>query len=160
MASDEALTPPDLGARLHAIAKPFILQGRLFDVDDAIRLACDLLARDLDGPATTSVAVLPFGTPLRDCEPEIRAMLDEHGVCLAAEDATEDDRIGLLLKKFAAGRLSVGEIWGPLLFWLPTWPDQTAVQRALVQLITEDDGLTTPAAHAQIITTPDSWVTA
>ncbi len=49
------------------------------DVNRAITVACVLLARDLDTPATVAVAALRYGTPLRDAESAIREMLRDQG---------------------------------------------------------------------------------
>jgi hypothetical protein len=85
MTDGEAASQPDWSTRLHSLARPLLFQSRsrdvfqstLPDVNEAIRLACDLLVQDMDTPATISVAALPFGTPFRDCQPLIRAMLLE-----------------------------------------------------------------------------------
>ncbi len=56
-----------LRAQMALPAARFVLPGpRRPDVDQAIRLACDLLADGLGTPATLEVACLSFGTALRD----------------------------------------------------------------------------------------------
>jgi hypothetical protein len=137
MAGDEADRQPDWSTRLHSLAKPFLFQGRLPDVDEAIRLACDLLVQGMDSPATISVAALPFRTPVRDCETLIRAMLLEHGVPTPGQEASDDKRFGFMLEWFAAGYLTFSEISRPLYWWLPASTKQTAFQNALVRLINE-----------------------
>lgn len=141
----------DWSTRLHRLAKPFLFQGSLPDVDEAIRLACDLLVEGMDSPATTSVAALPFGTTVRDCEPLIREMLLEHGLQTPDEDSSDDERFGVMLQWFAAGHLTFGDIWGSFLRWLPAWEEQTAFQRALVRLSNELDWQTIPAARDETI---------
>lgn len=66
-------------AELALLAARFVLPGLGPDVDQAIRVACDLLVEGLDTPATVEVAGLSYGTPLRDAGPVIREMLDEQG---------------------------------------------------------------------------------
>lgn len=58
-------------------------------MDQAIRVACDLLAQDLDTPATVDVAALRYGRALRDAGPAIRDMLREQGFPAAGPDANE-----------------------------------------------------------------------
>jgi hypothetical protein len=58
-----------LHAELALLAARFVLPGLGPDVDQAIRLACELLLRELDTPATVDVAALRYGTPLRDAAP-------------------------------------------------------------------------------------------
>ncbi len=66
-------------AELAVLAARFVLRGRGLDVDQAIRIACDLLVGGLDTPATVAVAGLSYGTPLRDAGPVIAGMLAEQG---------------------------------------------------------------------------------
>ena len=47
--------------------------------NQAITLACDLLALDLDTPATTALAGLPWGATLGDSGPVIRDMVRWRG---------------------------------------------------------------------------------
>ncbi len=54
-----------LHAGLALLAARFVLAGVGPDVDQAIKLACELLACELDTPATVDVAALRYGTPLR-----------------------------------------------------------------------------------------------
>jgi hypothetical protein len=68
-----------LRAELALLAARFGLSGVGPDVNRAIRVACDLLARELDTPATVGVAALAYGTPLRHAGPVIRDMLREQG---------------------------------------------------------------------------------
>jgi hypothetical protein len=64
---------------LALLAARFTPPGTGPDVDWAIAVACELLVRDLDTPATVAVAALRYGTPLRDAGPDIREMLREQG---------------------------------------------------------------------------------
>lgn len=68
-----------LRAGLASLAARFVLPGLGPDVDQAITLACELLACGLDTPATADVAAMRYGTPLRDAGPLLREMLDEQG---------------------------------------------------------------------------------
>lgn len=151
MTNDRADTAAEFAQRLHNLATPFLFRSRHLDVDEAIRLACDLIVANADSPATVSVAALRFGTPGRDSQPLIREMLREHGVPTPGEEASDDERFGFMLKWFAAGYLTFGDVWGPLLRWLRGWNEQTAVQRAIVQLSSELDQQTVPAARAEVV---------
>lgn len=147
----EATPESDLRAQLNRLAVRFVLPGRLPDVDQAIRLACELIARDLDTPATISVAALSYGTTLRDSEPMIRDMLSEQRVPLPGDDATEPERFNFVLRAFASGGLSVGDM-SAALFRVP-WEDQTEVQRALLRLTIDLDQETSPTGKAAIVAT-------
>lgn len=78
MRVDEA-SVDSLRGELAVLAARFAPPGGGLDVDRAIAVACELLVRDLDTPATVAVAALRYGTPLRDAEPDIREMLREQG---------------------------------------------------------------------------------
>jgi hypothetical protein len=159
MTDAEAGSQPDWSTRLHNLAKPLLFQSRsrdvfqstLPDVNEAIRLACDLLVQDMDTPATINVAALPFGTPFRDCQPLIRAMLLDQGVPTPDQDASDDQRFGFMLKWFAAGHLTLKEIWSAMYWRLPDWKDQTAFQRALVRLDNELENQDSPAGRVYIV---------
>lgn len=151
MTGAEAVSQPDWSPRLHGLAKPFLFPGRLPDVDGAIRLACDLLVNDLDSPATIRVAALPFGSSARDWEPLIRAMFLEQGVLTPDREASDDERFRFMLQWFAAGYLTLGDIWQSLLSWLPAWEDQAPFQRVLARLSNELDQNALPAVRAEII---------
>jgi hypothetical protein len=134
----EADPEADLRAQLHRLAVQFVLPC-LPDVDQAIRLACELIVHDLQTPATISVAALSYGTTLRDSESLIRDMLSEQGVWLPEDEATEPERFNFVLRAFASGGIGVADMITALFHALPSWEDQTEVQRALLRLITELD---------------------
>jgi hypothetical protein len=142
---------PELRAQLYAVAARFVLFPHRSDVDSAIRLACELLVRDFDTPATVSVASLPYGTTVRDSGPLVGDMLREQQVPLPIEDADETQRFDFLLKAFAARGISAGEMVMALLRIAPPWDKQTDTQRALIQLADQLDQQTTPAGKSQII---------
>jgi hypothetical protein len=68
-----------LRGELALLAARFTPPGIGPDVNRAITVACELLTRDLDTPATVAVAALRYGTSLRVAEPDIREMLREQG---------------------------------------------------------------------------------
>jgi hypothetical protein len=100
----------DRDAELALLAARFSLPGpRLPDVDRAIDLACRLLAADLETPATTEVACLSYGTPLRDAEPALRQMLIEHGVAGTGPGTSEANQFRVALRAFASRAIDIGE---------------------------------------------------
>jgi hypothetical protein len=107
--SDLAVDP--VRAELALLAARFVLPGLGPDVDQVIRVACDLLVQDLDTPATVAVAALTFGTPLRDAGPIIRDMLREQGFPAAAPDAGESEAFATVLRAVAAGGMQAGEFF-------------------------------------------------
>ena len=85
----------DRDAELALLAARFSLPGACRqDVDRAIDLACRLLAGNLETPATTEVACLSYGTPLRDAEPVLRQMLIEHGIAVSGPEAGDAGQFG------------------------------------------------------------------
>ncbi len=121
------------------------------DPDQAIRLACDLIVRGLDTPAAVSVAALSYGTTLRDAGPLIRDMLTEQGIPLPGEDATDDERLGFMIRGFANGGLDYGEFFTAFIGAVPRWEDQDESQREIVRLINALDEETGPEARARVI---------
>jgi hypothetical protein len=101
-----------LRAELALLAARFVLSGVGPDVNRAIRVACDLLARDLDAPATVGVAALAYGTPLRDAGFVIRDMLREQGFPAAGPDAGEAEEFITVLRAVAAGGMETGGCHG------------------------------------------------
>ncbi len=97
-------------AELALLAARFSLPGPcLPDVDRAIGLACRLLAGDLETPATTEVACLAYGTPLRDAGPVLRQMLFEHGLAMRGPEAGGAGQFPAALRAFGAGAIDIGE---------------------------------------------------
>jgi hypothetical protein len=139
-----------LRARLEALAVGFVLPGGHPYTDDAVRLACDLLADDLETPATVEVAVLSYGTAWSDSEPLIRAMLAEHEMPVPAPEATESERFDFILRAFGSGRLSLNVFLMALYRGLPEWHEQSEAQHALVRLATELDLETTQGGKARV----------
>jgi hypothetical protein len=113
-----------LHAELALLAARFVLPGLGPDVDQAIRVACDLLAQNLDTPATVDVAALSYGTPLRDAGPAIREMLREQDFPAAGDAA----QFTTVLRAVAAGGMQAGEfftIFIGLMVLLNNWADET-----------------------------------
>jgi hypothetical protein len=134
---------------LALLAARFVLPGIGPDADAAIRLACDLVANDLDTAATVEVAGLRYGAALRDSEPMIRQMLAEQGMPAAERDAPEPERLAVVLRAVAAGSLAVGEFFGFFMSALPAWDDQSEQQRALVLALNDWAEATTPEEQAR-----------
>jgi hypothetical protein len=140
-----------LRAQLEPLAVSFGLPYRHPYTDDAIALACELLARDLDTPATVEVAALSYGTPLRDSEALIRTMLSEYDVPVLRPDATESERFDFIVRAFGNDGVGVNEFLPALYRRVPDWSEQAEAQRALVRLATDPEHQTTPDGKAQII---------
>lgn len=139
-------------AELAVLAARFSLPGPcLPDVDRAINLACRLLAANLETPATTEVACLAYGTPLRDAEPALRQMLFEHGITVSGPEAGGAGQFRAALRAFGAGAIDVGEFSAMFYRLLPAWNEQDAAQRALVLLLDELDQATTRDEQGEII---------
>ena len=73
------------------------------DVNQAIALACDLLAQDLGTPATTAVAGLPWGATLGDSGPVIRDMVREQGFAVPGPGAGPAEEFAFVLRAVADG---------------------------------------------------------
>jgi len=125
-----------LRAELALLAARFVLPGLGPDVDRAIKVACDLVARRLHTPATVGVAALTYGTPLRDARPVILEMLDEQGFP-AGPDASDADEYATVLRAVGAGGLGVGEFFGVFMRRVPAWDQQDELQRSLVLVLDE-----------------------
>jgi hypothetical protein len=124
-----------LRAELALLAARFVLPGLGPDVDQSIRVACDLLAQDLETPATVEVAALRYGTPLRDAGPVIRAMLREQGFPAAVPDAGEAEEFTTVLLAVGAGGLQIGEFFIFFMRVIPAWQGQDELQHRLVVLL-------------------------
>jgi hypothetical protein len=137
-----------LRAELALLAARFALPGLGPDVDRAIKLACELLARDLDTPATLDVAALRYGTPLRDAGPLIREMLQEQGFPAPGPDAGKAEEFRTVLRALAAGGLQVGEFYVILMRHLPGWEEQDELDRRLAVLLDDWERQTTLEGRA------------
>ncbi len=138
-------------AELALLAARFSLPGPLPDADRAIDLACRLLAGNLETPATTEVACLAYGTPLRDAEPALRQMLIEHGVAVSGPETGDAGQYRAALRAFGASTIDVGEFSAVFYRLLPAWNEQDAAQRALALLLNDLDQATTREDQGEII---------
>ncbi len=137
-----------LHAGLALLAARFVLAGVGPDVDQAIKLACELLVCELDTPATVDVAALRYGTPLRDADLLIREMLREQGFPAPGPDASEAEEFRVVLRALAAGGLDVGEFYVILIDHLPPWKEQDQLDRRLMVLLDEWELQTTPEGRS------------
>lgn len=135
-----------LRAELALLAARFVLSSVGPDVNRAIRVACDLLARDLDTPATVGVAALAYGTPLRDAGPVIRDMLREQDFHAAEPEASEAEEFITVLRAVGAGGIETGEFYTFFMRVVPAWQHQDELQRSLVVLLDDWLEATTPEA--------------
>jgi hypothetical protein len=142
-----------LQAELALLAAQFVLPGLGPDVDRAIRVACDLIAGELDTPATVGVAVLSYGTPLRDAGHLIRDMLREQGFPAAEPGAGDAEVFTILLRAVAAGGMQVGEFFSVFMKHVPAWKKQNKLQRSLVVLLNDWVDQTTPEGRAAVAAT-------
>jgi hypothetical protein len=122
------------------------------DVDRAIRVACDLLAQNLDTPATVDVAALSYGTPLRDAGPVIREMLREQGFPAARPDSSNAEQFTTVLRAVAAGGMQAGEFFSVFIRLVPAWEEQDELQRRLMVLLSNWSDETTPEGRAAAAT--------
>lgn len=137
-----------LRAELALLAARFVLPGLGPDVDQAIRLACELLACELDTPATVDVAALRYGTPLRDAAPLLRQMLQEQGIPAPDPDASQAREFRAVLHALATGSLAVGEFYAILIDHLPTRDKQDELDRRLMALLDDWELQTTPQGRS------------
>jgi hypothetical protein len=140
-----------LRERLKAMAVSLALPGRLPWTDDAISLACDLLAANIDTPATVEVAALSYGTTWSDSEQLVRTMLAEHGLPVPGANASDAERFDFVLRAFASYGLTLHAFLTALYRGLPEWHEQTEIQQALVLLANDLDFETTPAGKARVV---------
>jgi hypothetical protein len=134
---------------LAALAVRFVLPGIGGpDVNQAITLACDLRALDLDTPATTAVAGLPWGATLGDAGPVIRDMLREQGFAVPGPGAGPAEEFAFVLRAVAVGWLPVSDFYAYFMWRVPAWEQQDEMQRRLVVLLNDWDGETTPEGMA------------
>ena len=124
-----------LHAELALLAAGFVLPGLGPDVNRAITVACELLAQDLDTPATVAVAALAYGTPLRDAGPVIRDMLREQGFPAAEPGTGEAGEFTTVLRAVAAGGMQAGEFFTFFMGAVPAREQQDELQRRLVVLL-------------------------
>jgi hypothetical protein len=137
-----------LHAKLALLAARFVLSGLGPDVDQAIKLACELLACGLDTPATVDVAAMRYGTPLRDVGSLLREMLDEQGFPAPGPDAGQDREFRAVLRALAMGSLAVGEFCLILLDHLPARDEQDELDRRLMTLLDDWERQATPEARS------------
>jgi hypothetical protein len=137
-----------LHAELALLAARFVLPGRGPDVDQAIRLACDLLVRELDTPATVDVAALRYGTPLRDAAPLLRQMLQEQGFSAPGPDTSRAGEFRAVLRALATGSLPADEFYLILIDRLPAWDKQDELDRRLTALLDDWELQTTPEGRS------------
>jgi hypothetical protein len=137
-----------LRAELALLAARFVLPGLGPDVDQAIRLACQLLVRELDTPATADVAAFRYGTPLRDAAPLIRQMLLEQGLPAPGPDASPAAEFRTVLRALAAGSLAVGEFYAIFIDHMPAWDKQNELDRRLMALLDDWERQTTPEGRS------------
>jgi len=137
-----------LRAELAVLAARFVLSGLGPDVNRAITVACELLARDLDAPGTVAVASLACGTPLRDAGPLIFDMLREQGFPAPGPDAGEADELTTVLRAVAAGGLQTGELFTFFMRRVPARERQDELQRRLVVLLNDWLEETTPEGRS------------
>jgi hypothetical protein len=137
-----------LRAELTLLAARFVLPGPGLDVDQAIRLACELLVRELDTPATADVAALRYGTPLRDAAPLLRQMLQEQGFPAPGPDASRAAEFRAVLRALAAGSLAAGEFYAILIDHVPAWDKQDELDRRLMTLLDDWERQTTPEGRS------------
>jgi hypothetical protein len=137
-----------LHAELALLAALFVLPGRGPDVDQAIKLACELLACELDTPATAGVAAMRYGTALRDAGPLLREMLDEQGFPAPAPGDGQDREFRAVLRALAMGSLAVGEFCLIMFDHLPAWDEQDELDRRLMALLDDWEQQATPEARS------------
>lgn len=140
---------PDLIARLHRVAIDFVIPAGLH-VDDAVRVAEDLVASGFEGGATLDVAILDRNSVGSDAERLVRAMLSEHGIEVQVT-GEEDARYGVLLRGFGSWDLSIRYLEESFYARIPEWDDQDPLDRALVTMLDERDQLTTPAERDAVV---------
>jgi hypothetical protein len=136
-----------LRGELAVLAARFVLPGLGPDVNRAITVACELLARDLDTAGTVAVAALAYGTPLRDAGPVVFDMLREQGFPAPGPGASEAEELITVLRAVAAGGLQVGEFFTFFISRVPAWEQQDELQRRLVVLLNDWGEETTPAGQ-------------
>jgi hypothetical protein len=124
-----------LHAELALLAARFVLPGLGPDVDQAIKLAREVLACGLDTPATVGVAAMRYGTALRDAGPLLREMLEEQGFPAPAPGEGQDREFRAVLRALAMGGLTVGEFCLIFLDHLPAWDEQDELDRRLMALV-------------------------
>lgn len=120
-------------------------------LDDAIRLAEDLIAAGHDAEATLEVAAMHLGSPRSDAEPGVRAMLTEHGI-IVPEAEDEPSRYRLLLEAFGFLNLRFDLFEGPFYARLLSWDRQDSLDQKLVLLLYERDQVSGTTEREQIET--------
>ena len=133
-----------LDSQLYALSARLVLPGLPPPTDVAIDLALALLVADRATPATTDVATLSPGTPLRDAKSSILNMLTEQNIPLASEGSTEAERWTIALWAFGRGGLPVSEFAQHFYSQLPAVDDQDETDQEIVVLLDEWERETSP----------------
>lgn len=120
-------------------------------VDEAVDIACELLAQDQETPATVAVASLSPGTALSDAEPLLRAMLEEQGIPAPPAQPTEAERFEYVSRAFGLGVLPFSEYYGPFYANLPDWHRQSPLQQRVVRLFDDWENGSTPMKRETIV---------
>ena len=83
------------------------------------------------------MAVLRYGTALRDAGLVIRDMLREQGFPAAEPDAGEAGKFTTVLRAVGAGGMPIGEFFIFFTRVIPSWQQQDNLQRRLVVLLND-----------------------
>jgi hypothetical protein len=113
-------------------------------------VACDLLTIGLVTAATIDVAGLGCSIPLREAEPLIREMLDEHDVPVPGPDAGQAVKFQVVLRAFGTAALDVGEFAAVLHATVPAWDHQSETEQVLVGLLDDWERESTAVGQAEI----------
>lgn len=138
----------DFSTRLKRLAVELVLETRPA-VDPAVSLASDLVAADLDTPATVAVASLCGGASLSEAEAALRSMLEEQGIALPAFDS-DDDRYATIQHAFAYLDLPLADFEGPFYEQLVEWDQQGPLDRRIVRMLDERDNESRPPLKTEI----------
>jgi hypothetical protein len=145
-----ANVPGGFEVRLHRVAVDFVVPGHGPRIDEAVILAEDLVASGFTGDATVEVAALRRDAIRSDAEPLVRNMLAECGIDLPTPQ-DEDAEYRLLLKAFGFWDLPIADFYSLFVHRLPSWDQQDALERTLVQLFDDLDHATHPAQEPEIV---------
>ena len=137
-------TSESLDSRLYALSARLVRRGLPPPTDIAIDLALALVIADRATPATTDVAALAPGTPLRDAKPLILDMLSEQDIPFAPEGSTEAEQWTVALWAFGRGGLPVSEFAQYFYSQLPAVGDQDETDQEIVVLLDEWQRQTSP----------------
>lgn len=124
------------------------VDGWVPDVAEAIELATELLAANLDTVATVEVARLSPRTSFAESRELMCEMLIEQGIDPSVFSAS--DTYGAQLDAFAAGLVDADAIEGCFYDQVSSWDAQSPQDQELVQLFDERDALADPTARAAV----------